>query len=85
MAGKIGSAYGIRTRVPAVRGLCPRPLDERAVFAKGCYSIAIKVKVATAFYRRFSISSSELPGIRRISSISTLGRMRFCFMADSFR
>ena len=26
-----GSAHGIRTRVPALRGLCPRPLDERAV------------------------------------------------------
>lgn len=26
-----GSAYGSRTRVPALRGPCPRPLDERAV------------------------------------------------------
>ena len=26
-----GSAHGIRTRVTALRGLCPRPLDERAV------------------------------------------------------
>ncbi len=29
--GGTGSAYGSRTRVPAVRGRCPRPLDERAV------------------------------------------------------
>jgi len=26
-----GSAYGIRTRVPALRGPCPRPLDECAL------------------------------------------------------
>ena len=29
------SAYGIRTRVPALRGLCPRPLDERAIAKEG--------------------------------------------------
>ena len=26
-----GSANGIRTRVPALRGQCPRPLDDSAV------------------------------------------------------
>ena len=28
---KNGSAYGIRTRAPALRGLCPNRLDERAM------------------------------------------------------
>ena len=28
------SAYGIRTRVPGVRGRYPRPLDESAIVAK---------------------------------------------------
>ena len=29
MESKIGIPYGIRTRVAAVKGRCPRPLDER--------------------------------------------------------
>ena len=27
----IGTSYEIRTRVPAVKGRCPRPLDERCI------------------------------------------------------
>ena len=30
MIDKLGSANGIRTRVTAVRGRCPRPLDDSA-------------------------------------------------------
>ena len=31
----IGSPKGIRTPVSAVRGRCPRPLDDRAILAAG--------------------------------------------------
>ncbi len=34
--GAYGSAYGIRTRVSALRGQYPRPLDECAVHCAAC-------------------------------------------------
>src|SRR5690242_20615678 len=33
--GIADSANGIRTRVPALRGLCPRPLDDSAAYVAG--------------------------------------------------
>ena len=32
-----GDPYGIRTRVAAVKGRCPRPLDEGVIKDKGVY------------------------------------------------
>ena len=34
---KTGTGYGIRTRVPAVKGRCPRPLDEPSIYTKTNY------------------------------------------------
>src|SRR5262245_29036116 len=33
----VGSAYGNRTRLSALRGPCPKPIDERANRTFGCY------------------------------------------------
>ena len=32
----VGSLYGIRTRVAAVKGRCPRPLDEQTTNKEVC-------------------------------------------------
>ncbi len=37
---EFGVPYGSRTRVAAVKGRCPRPLDERDVIASGSRIIA---------------------------------------------
>jgi hypothetical protein len=37
---KCGVPYGNRTRVAAVKGRCPRPLDERDAMVKGPTSVS---------------------------------------------
>ena len=34
MIGNVGVPYGSRTRVAAVKGRCPRPLDERDAYGE---------------------------------------------------
>ena len=55
---KNGSANGIRTRVPALRGQCPRPLDDSAVFRRA----ARVARVAAMLKRYFNgFASPSLP------------------------
>src|SRR5207237_7312275 len=66
-----GSAYGIRTRVPALRGLCPRPLDERAVGKQGRDDTVASL-----------LRNGNLPWPRgRAYSFGTVGAMSVCVSA----
>ena len=60
------SAYGIRTRVPALRGLCPRPLDERAVWKEG------RDDILAVTLRNANLHPAEF------YSVSTVGAMCDC-------
>ena len=55
---KNGSANGIRTRVPALRGQCPRPLDDSAVFEEGRDSSA-RCRDAQTVFQRICVAVSS--------------------------
>ena len=52
-AGRVGVPYGSRTRVAAVKGRCPRPLDER-----DAYGEKLLLAVSELTYRRHLLLSN---------------------------
>ena len=57
--GMVGAPYGIRTRVAAVRGRCPRPLDEGDVYSS-CERYSI-FAINASFKRDDSLISNPWP------------------------
>src|SRR5262245_49447313 len=44
-----GVPYGSRTRVAAVKGRCPRPLDERDAYGERCSGYCKRIKLQNPF------------------------------------
>ena len=61
------SANGIRTRVPALRGQCPRPLDDSAVLGEGRDPSAPRPRAQTVF-RQTQYLAASLAASRSASS-----------------
>ena len=63
LPSKFGVPYGSRTRVAAVKGRCPRPLDERDASAEDCQcGKRIKLSYEFASVKRvtFTLELTEL-------------------------
>jgi hypothetical protein len=61
MQDKVGSANGIRTRVTAVRGRCPRPLDDSAEVLRVNAELPYRTVSATIF--AWSTGLSKQPSL----------------------
>jgi hypothetical protein len=61
-----GDPYGIRTRVAAVKGRCPKPLDEGAIVELihrlkcKSYQVIISIKFNSIFFLFFQLLKTKL-------------------------
>ena len=62
-----GDPYGIRTRVAAVKGRCPKPLDEGAIvdlihkLKNKSYQVIISIKLNSTLFLLFHSFETKLP------------------------
>ena len=66
MIDSIGVPYGNRTRVAAVKGRCPRPLDERDACGEGSSSVSgLRYRKGFVAVKRRGVAAGHL----RLSSL----------------
>ena len=85
MRDKLGSANGIRTRVTAVRGRCPRPLDDSAGVLRVNAELPYRTVSAAIFAWSTGLSKQRSLSFPLPSPLDQIRKLREFFEAQRFQ